>query len=136
MRFYKSERFRVSLTPSKDATGAAPAVAGAKRKREEQSMPPPGPRITFKQSKSSLDIHQNINNIPPTPTLVAAPPPPPSPVSTPQPEQPRKLTKLRIPNFIAMPPPAPVTQSPSTTPSTPGGFKLKLKFGAPKSSIQ
>jgi transcription initiation factor TFIID subunit 2 len=129
MRFYKSERFRVSLTPSKDATGAAAVVAGAKRKREEPSMPPPGPRITFKQSKSSLDIHQNINSIPPTPTPAPAPPPP---VSTPQPEQPRKLTKLRIPNFIAMPPPAPVTQSPATTPSTPGGFKLKLKFGAQK----
>ncbi|KAI7969678.1 hypothetical protein EIK77_005798 [Talaromyces pinophilus] len=126
-----ADLFRVSLAPSKDATGAAAAAAGAKRKREEQSMPPPGPRITFKQSKSSLDIHQNIANIPPTPTPVAAPPPP-APISTPQPEQPRKVTKLRIPNFIAMPPPAPVTQSPATTPSTPGGFKLKLKFGAPK----
>lgn len=131
MRFYKSERFRVSLTPSKDAPGAATTVTGAKRKREEQSMAPPGPRITFKQSKSSLDIHQNINNIPPTQTPAAAAPPPP-PVSTSQPEQQRKLTKLRIPNFIAMPSPAPVTQSPATTPSTPGGFKLKLKFGAQK----
>ncbi|EED16147.1 transcription initiation factor TFIID subunit TSM1/127kD, putative [Talaromyces stipitatus ATCC 10500] len=120
MRFYKSNRYRVSLGPAKDANGTT--VAGAKRKREETGMPPPGPRITFKQSKSSVDIH-NISKVPSMPT----PTPPPAP----QPEQ-RKVTKLRIPSFIAMPPPAPISQSPATTPSTPGGLKLKLKLGGQK----
>lgn len=118
MRFYKSDRYRVSLIPSKDS--GTNAAAGAKRKREEQTMPPPAPRITFKQSKSNLGI-----SIPPTP----APAPPAAAATAPE----RKLTKLTIPKHITMPPSAPISQSPSTTPSTPGGgLKLKLKFGGPK----
>lgn len=101
----------MSLDPSKDS--GAVASVGAKRKREEPVMPPPAPRITFKQSKSSL----GSNSSTPAP---------------PHPEE-RKLTKLHIPNHITMPPPAPISQSPATTPSTPGGgLKLKLKFGGPK----
>jgi transcription initiation factor TFIID subunit 2 len=101
MRFYKSDRIRTSLAPSKDV-----AATSAKRKREEQGMPPPAPRITFKQSKMGSGT---------------------SP-STPQPGGP--LPKLHIPNHIAMPPPAPITPTSAVTPSTPGGgLKLKLKFG-------
>jgi transcription initiation factor TFIID subunit 2 len=45
LRFYKSNQVRTSLGPSKD---------GTKRKREEQGMQPPAPRITFKQSKTAV----------------------------------------------------------------------------------
>ncbi|KAL1979801.1 hypothetical protein VTN96DRAFT_5186 [Rasamsonia emersonii] len=101
MRFYRSDRVRTSLVPSKDG------AAAAKRKREEQGMPPPGPRITFKQSKMGPGA---------TP-------------STPQPGAP-SLPKLHIPNHIGMPPPAPVTPASTSTPATPGGgLKLKLKLG-------
>lgn len=126
MRFYRSEKYRVYLPKPKDADSAATAAVaggGAKRKREG-SIPAPGPRITFKQSKSSLDIPKADA------TPVQPAPPAPSLPQVPHPE--RKVTKLRIPNFIAMPPPAPISHTPTTTPSTPGGFKLKLKFGAQK----
>ncbi|PLB50679.1 TATA binding protein associated factor [Aspergillus steynii IBT 23096] len=103
MHFFRSNRVRTTLGPSKDST-AAPT----KRKREEQGMPPPGPRITFKQSK----VVPKTSSQPPTP----------APQSTP---------KLHIPK---LPSPAPQAspRNPATpsTPSTPGGgFKLKLKFG-------
>ncbi|KAL5361731.1 hypothetical protein BJX96DRAFT_88371 [Aspergillus floccosus] len=99
MHFSKSSKIRTTLHPQKDS-------ASAKRKREDQGMPPPGPRITFKQSKLG-----------------------PSTPSTSQPSS-QPTPKLHIPNF---PPPAPPTQPHPATPSTPstpgGGLKLKLKFG-------
>lgn len=106
MRFYRSSRLRTSLHPTKDATAAA---AGSKRKRDEQAMPPPAPRITFKSSKLSGSTAS------------------PSPHSN-------TITKLQIPKHITLPPPSAPTATPTTTtpgtPGTPGGgFKLKLKFG-------
>jgi transcription initiation factor TFIID subunit 2 len=99
MHFSRSNKIRTTLHPQKDSTSA-------KRKREDQGMPPPGPRITFKQSKLG-----------------------PSTPSTSQPSS-QPIPKLHIPNF---PPPAPPTQPHPGTPSTPstpgGGLKLKLKFG-------
>lgn len=65
-------------------------------------MPPPGPRITFKQSKTG-----------PSSPSVSSP-------ATP-------LPKLNIPK--RSPAPQSATATPTTTPSTPGGLKLKLKFG-------
>ncbi|KAJ5719848.1 hypothetical protein N7493_006726 [Penicillium malachiteum] len=91
MRFYRSNNVRTSLAPSKDS---------AKRKREEQVMPPPAPRITFKQSKTN---------------------------STPAPPSTPSLPKLHIPKPSPVPA-APSTPS-ASTPSTPGTLKLKLKFG-------
>ncbi|KAH8701053.1 putative transcription initiation factor TFIID subunit TSM1/127kD [Talaromyces proteolyticus] len=107
MRFYKSDRYRMSLTTSKDT-----ASTGTKRKREDQGMPTPAPRITFKQSKSNLGAS--------TPSI-------------PNPEG-RKLTKLHIPSHLTMPTPTVASQSPQNpTPTTPGGgLKLKLKFGSMK----
>ncbi|GJP90240.1 transcription initiation factor TFIID subunit TSM1/127kD [Aspergillus niger] len=103
MHFVRSNKIRTTLTPSKDTT--AP-----KRKREEQGMGPPGPRITFKQSK----VASSTTPFSPKPSSQHIP------------------TKLHIPN---LPSPAPSAQpKPTTAPSTPstpsgGGFKLKLKFG-------
>lgn len=97
LRFYRSERVRTRLGPSKEA--------GAKRKRDDQ-MPPPAPRITFKQSKSG--------------------PSPSTPSST-------GLPRLHIPN--PSPSPMAGSSTPAaSTPSTPasGGLKLKLKFGQKK----
>lgn len=98
LRFYRSERVRTSLVPSKDA--------GAKRKRDEHGMPPPAPRITFKQSKTG--------------------PGPSTPSST-------GLPKLHIPNPSPTPNTGSSTPA-ASTPSTPasGGLKLKLKFGQKK----
>ncbi|KAE8392251.1 hypothetical protein BDV23DRAFT_56310 [Aspergillus alliaceus] len=101
LHFTRSSKFRTSL-PSKDANPA-------KRKREEPGMPPPGPRITFKQSKIG----------PSTPSANQSP-------------RPQPITKLHIPNRSSPIPQAP--PKPPATPSTPstpggGGFKLKLKFG-------
>ncbi|KAJ5664649.1 hypothetical protein N7462_011462 [Penicillium macrosclerotiorum] len=97
IRFYRSERIRTSLNP-KDSS---------KRKREEQVMAPPAPRITFKQSKTGP--------APSTPSASALP-------------------KLHIPNSSSIP--NAVAKTPATsTPSTPasgGGLKLKLKFGQKK----
>ncbi|KAI9934599.1 hypothetical protein MW887_000215 [Aspergillus wentii] len=106
MHFYRSSRVRTTLAPSKDA-----AAASAKRKREEQGMPPPGPRITFKQSK--------IGSSTPSATSHASPQVP-------------KIPKLHIPKHSSpAPQAAPRTPATPSTPSTPGGggFKLKLKFG-------
>lgn len=98
LRFYRSDRARTSLGPSKDA--------GAKRKREENGMPPPAPRITFKQSKTA-----------PSPTTPSS----------------AGLPKLHIPNPSPAPHPGSSTPA-ASTPSTPasGGLKLKLKFGQKK----
>ncbi|KAJ5354991.1 uncharacterized protein N7496_012203 [Penicillium cataractarum] len=97
LRFYKSNQVRTSLGPSKDS---------AKRKREEQGMQPPAPRITFKQSKPSV--------APSTPSTPSA------------------FPKISIPASV----PRAATSTPiSATPSTPasgGGLKLKLKFGQKK----
>lgn len=100
MHFYRSDRLRMSLAPSKDTTAA-------KRKREEQGMPPPAPRITFKQSKTAPS--------PGTPSMAR---------SSPQP-----FPKIHIPNPASTPNAGP--KSAAATPSTPasGGLKLKLKFG-------
>lgn len=115
MRFYRSNRIRTTLTPSKDS---------AKRKREEEAPRPPGPRITFKQSK----LHH---------------------ASSPSHLQPvlQPLPKLHLPNFSAAPPQpsamspggggggggAPPPRTPSTPVSSGGGpLKLKLKFGQPQ----
>ncbi|KAJ5223028.1 uncharacterized protein N7469_009268 [Penicillium citrinum] len=108
LRFYRSSRVRTSLAPSKDS----------KRKREENGMPPPAPRITFKQAK----------NAPATPS---------TPSST-------GLPKIHIPKPVPTTPSAgagtgigtgtPIAGTPaSATPSTPasgGPLKLKLKFSA------
>jgi len=108
LRFYRSSRVRTSLAPSKDS----------KRKREENGMPPPAPRITFKQAK----------NGPATPS---------TPSST-------GLPKIHIPKPVPTTPSAgagtgigtgtPIAGTPaSATPSTPasgGPLKLKLKFSA------
>ncbi|KAJ5641494.1 hypothetical protein N7490_005494 [Penicillium lividum] len=94
VRFYRSNNVRTSLAPSKDAI---------KRKRDEPGMPPPAPRITFKQAKTSA-----------TPS---------TPSST-------SLPKLHIPN--PSPITAAVRTPGASTPSTPssgGPLKLKLKFG-------
>ncbi|KAL2009944.1 hypothetical protein VTN00DRAFT_5751 [Thermoascus crustaceus] len=108
MRFYRSNRIRTTLTPSKDAVSA-------KRKREEEGMRPPAPRITFKQSK--------LNHAP-------------SPSHSQQ--EMRPLPKLHLPNFNSAAPQPASSMSPGGagggapgTPSTPsgGGLKLKLKFG-------
>ncbi|KAI9367852.1 hypothetical protein BJX61DRAFT_547091 [Aspergillus egyptiacus] len=102
LHFFRSTKIRTSLNPSKDSTSST------KRKREDQGMPVPGTRITFKQPK-------------PTPS---APSTPGSSLSLNKP-------KLHIPNFgaAAAQPPKPPT-APST-PATPGGgLKLKLKIGS------
>lgn len=98
LRFYRSARVRTSLAPSKDS--------GSKRKRDEHGMPPPAPRITFKQSKTGLT--------PSTPSSTGLP-------------------KLHIPNPSPTPNVGASTPS-ASTPSTPasGGLKLKLKFGQKK----
>ncbi|RMJ25648.1 transcription initiation factor TFIID [Aspergillus sp. HF37] len=98
--FSKSNRLRMRLKPSKEATSA-------KRKRED-GMPPPGPRITFKQSK--LGPNSPAVNSPATP---------------------QQAPKLSIPKRSPAPQPPPSTPSAGGTPATPGtgGFKLKLKFG-------
>ncbi|KAJ5291049.1 hypothetical protein N7478_000300 [Penicillium angulare] len=95
VRFYRSKNVRTSLAPSKEAV---------KRKREEQAMPAPAPRITFKQSKTSST---------------------PSAPSTPS------LPKLHIPKPSPAPAAAAAVANTPTasTPSTPGTLKLKLKFG-------
>lgn len=97
LRFYRSSQFRTSIGPPKDS---------AKRKRDEQGMQPPAPRITFKHSKTAL-----------TPST---------------PSTPSVLPRISIPNSV----PRPSATTPmSATPSTPasgGGFKLKLKFGQKK----
>lgn len=99
LHFFKSDRVRTTLT--KDA-----AAVSAKRKREEQGMPPPGPRITFKQSKIG----------PGTPSSTS--------ISSPQ-----AIPKLHIPNNVSSPAPRATPGTPST-PATPGGgLKLKLKIG-------
>lgn len=73
-------------------------------------MPPPGPRITFKQSKPG----------PSTPSANAH-------------QTPKPLPKLHLPAFSAspasQPPKTPATPSTPSTPSGGGGLKLKLKFG-------
>ncbi|KAJ6129618.1 hypothetical protein N7512_002398 [Penicillium capsulatum] len=94
LRFYRSNRVRFSLAPSKDSS--------SKRKRDEQGMAPPAPRITFKQSKTG--------------------PSPSTPSST-------SLPKLNIPK--PSPNPAAASTPGTSTPATPasGGLKLKLKFG-------
>lgn len=94
LRFYKSSRLRTGLVPLKDS----------KRKREENGMPPPAPRITFKQAKNA--------------------PSPSTPSST-------GLPKIHIPKPVSTPSAGTPTPA-ATTPSTPasgGGLKLKLKFG-------
>lgn len=99
LRFSRSESVRTSL---------APRDGGVKRKRDEQGMPPPAPRITFKQSKTG--------------------PSPSTPSST-------GLPKLHVPNPNPSPAPKAGSSTPATsTPSTPasGGLKLKLKFGQKK----
>ncbi|OJJ46069.1 hypothetical protein ASPZODRAFT_67245 [Penicilliopsis zonata CBS 506.65] len=103
LHFYRSDRIRTTLTPGKDST-----VASTKRKRDEQGMPPPAPRITFKQSKLG----------PSTPsTPIHAPPQ-------------HHITKLHIPNFPSPSQPTPRASNTPSTPATPGGgLKLKLKFG-------
>ncbi|KAF7716517.1 Transcription initiation factor TFIID subunit 2 [Penicillium ucsense] len=97
LRFYRSSEFRTNLGSSKD---------GTKRKRDEQGMQPPAPRITFKHTKTAL-----------TPST---------------PSTPSTLPKISIPNTL----PRPAATTPmSATPSTPasgGGLKLKLKFGQKK----
>ncbi|KAJ5114505.1 hypothetical protein NUU61_000264 [Penicillium alfredii] len=95
LRFFRSARARTNLGSSKES--------GSKRKREDQGMPPPAPRITFKQSKKSAG--------PSTPSFTALP-------------------KLSIPNPSSTPNTGPNTPT-ASTPSTPasGGLKLKLKFG-------
>lgn len=99
LHFFRSERVRTTL--AKDS-------ASTKRKREEQGMPPPGPRITFKQSKVG----------PSTPSSNSHP----ASQSTP---------KLHIPKLSSPAPQAtPKTPGTPATPATPGGgLKLKLKFG-------
>lgn len=94
LRFCRSTKVRFNLGPSKDS--------GPKRKRDEHGMPPPAPRITFKQSKTG--------------------PSPSTPSST-------ALPKLHIPK--PSPSPAAASTPGPSTPSTPasGGLKLKLKFG-------
>ncbi|KAJ5802144.1 uncharacterized protein N7503_004594 [Penicillium pulvis] len=94
VRFFRSKNIRTTLGPSKDAV---------KRKREEPGMPPPAPRITFKQAKTT---------------------------STPSTPSSTSLPKIHIPN--PSPAPAAVRTPGSATPSTPstgGPLKLKLKFG-------
>ena len=93
LRFSRSDKVRTSLAPSKDAV---------KRKREETAMPPPAPRLVFKQSKTG---------------------------STPTPSTP-SLPKLNIPK--PTPPSSAATTPAPSTPSTPGTLKLKLKFGQKK----
>ncbi|KAJ5626144.1 hypothetical protein N7510_002453 [Penicillium lagena] len=102
VRFYRSTNVRSSFS-SKDSTSA-------KRKREEQGMPPPLPRITFKQSKT-----------------VAGPGTPSSSRPSPQP-----FPKITIPKPSPTPTAAPSTPAPSTpaTLASGGGLKLKLKFGS------
>lgn len=93
LRFFRSDRVRTGLAPSKDAV---------KRKRDEPAMPPPAPRLVFKQSKTSTPA------TPSTPSLPKLHIPKPTPTSS-----------------------AATTPAPST-PSTPGTVKLKLKFGQKK----
>ncbi|KAL5336739.1 hypothetical protein BJX70DRAFT_268200 [Aspergillus crustosus] len=101
LHFFRTKSIRTSLNPSKDS------ATSSKRKREDQGMPAPGPRITFKQSKLG----------PSTPTP-----------STPGPSSSLPKPKLHIPNFAAA-----AAQPPPGTPATPhtpgGGLKLKLKIG-------
>lgn len=101
MHFYRSDRVRTSVAPAKDSTST-------KRKREEQGMPPPAPRITFKQSKTGPG--------PSTPSSVARP-------------SPQSFPKIQIPNPSPIPNAGP--NSAASTPATPasGGLKLKFKLG-------
>ena len=94
LRFYRSTHVRTSLAPSKEFA--------VKRKRDEHSVPPPAPRITFKQSKTAAT--------PSTPSSTG-------------------FSKIHIPNPSQTP--AAASAPVATTPSTPasGGLKLKLKFG-------
>jgi transcription initiation factor TFIID subunit 2 len=110
LKFSRSSRVRTSLVPPKDS----------KRKREENGMPPPAPRITFKQVKKE-------NGPGPSPSTPSS----------------MGLAKLHIPKPVPSTPSAgagagtgtgtPKISTPvATTPSTPasgGGLKLKLKFG-------
>ncbi|KAF9894318.1 hypothetical protein FE257_007821 [Aspergillus nanangensis] len=104
MRFSRSNKVRTTLNPPKDSTSA-------KRKRDDHGMPPPGPRITFKQSKISSSAPSSNQNHNPTPP---------------------QIPKLHIPK-LSSPAPQPQVQAGGATPSTPstpgGGLKLKLKFG-------
>lgn len=97
LRFYKSTQIRTSLGPSKDSV---------KRKREEQTMQPPAPRITFKQSKT---------------------------IATPNtPSTPSAFPKISIPASVSHTATnTPISATP-TTPASGGGLKLKLKFGQKK----
>ncbi|KAJ5899892.1 hypothetical protein N7495_004636 [Penicillium taxi] len=96
LRFYRSQSVRTGLGPSKDT----------KRKREDQGMHPPAPRITFKQSKNNSSRH----NTPSTPSL----------------------PKIHIPNLSAAARSGTPGASSPATPASGGGLKLKLKFGGPK----
>ncbi|KKK17420.1 hypothetical protein ARAM_004788 [Aspergillus rambellii] len=104
LHFFRTPKIRTSLTPSKDSS-----TSSAKRKREDQGIPTPGPRITFKQSKLAPSTPLNTQHL-----------------SLPQ------VPKLHIPKFSASTSQQPpkTTTAPST-PATPGGggLKLKLKIG-------
>ncbi|PYH47668.1 transcription initiation factor TFIID subunit TAF2 [Aspergillus saccharolyticus JOP 1030-1] len=103
LHFFRSSKIRTATPASKDS-------ATAKRKREDQAMAAPAPRITFKNSKLGPSV---------TPYS-------PKPSSQPTP----KLHISNMPSPAPQAPPTKTTTAPST-PSTPsgGGFKLKLKFG-------
>lgn len=115
LRFYRSNRHRTSLAPSKDA----------KRKREENGMPPPAPRITFKQAKNGPT--------PGTPSSTGLPKIHiPKPVPTTPSAGAGKVTSAGAGSGSGTGAGAGTSTPVATTPSTPasgGGLKLKLKIG-------
>jgi transcription initiation factor TFIID subunit 2 len=90
LHFSRTGPFRGSLNP--------------KRKRDEAGMPPPAPRITFKQSKTGATPSTPSSGFP----------------------------KLHIPNPSPTPTAGTPTASTPATPASGGGLKLKLKFGQKK----
>ncbi|KAJ9319411.1 hypothetical protein DTO271D3_180 [Paecilomyces variotii] len=95
LRFYKTAKYRTRPL-SKE-----PTTSQGKRKRDDQGMPPPAPRITFKSSKLG---------------------------STSSPANPQPPMKIHIPAFGTPKSQPPTPGGGGTTPSTPGGGPLKLKL--------